>query len=485
MFPWRTFFCTCCLALLMPARKSMAQYAVGSAGGTWEGIWGVGVQPACILLNPDKAEINFVRVSTDLDNSYLYLAPDGFGLFGFSRRLQVDTTVLDLGQLQFSEDRSVHLDARVQVPSFSLRLGARSALAFSNQARAAINALDLDALARKFGLDTIQLDPGTSRRVDEASLTAAGLSWTEHALTLAHSFKISDRSDLHAGLTGKYLLGMFGIQVTNSAPLLSALSDSLQTITDVQLTYAMALPAEEATGTILNRMIQGQGAGADIGVVYELRRKQHGEAIPKPGSYRLRLGVSVTDLGRITFKRAPRHSIVNGSTDLDALDRFRVNSIQELDTALSALLLNDGTASRSGTGLAIGLPTALHTSADYSPVPGFGIRAEVVLNLADNYRGPVVREQFHIAPRFETRAVSVALPVSMDTFNNWSMGLMVRAAGFMIGSDRLGALFGINEVRGADLYFGAKVRIGAKKEKTRSTPDGTRTHQPADTTKPL
>lgn len=465
MVPSHILSLACCLALFGISPDSTAQYAVGSAGGTWEGIWGVGMQPASILLNPDKAEINIVRLSADLDNSYLYLAPNGFGLFGFSRRLQVDTTVLDLGQLQFSEDRSVHLDLRVQVPSFSLRTGARTALAFSNQARSAINALDLDALARKFGLDTITIAPGSSRRVEEARLSAAGVSWTEHALTLAHSFKITDRSDLHTGFTGKYLLGIFGFQVTNGAPLLSAFSDQVETITEVHLDYAIARPPDAATGSALDRMIQGQGVGADIGAVYELRRRTNaGEKVPV-GSYLLRLGMSVTDLGGIDFKKAPRHSIVNGSTDVDALERFRLNSIDELDTALSNLLLADGAASRSGTGVTIGLPTALRTSVDYSPVPGIGIRAEAVLSLADNTKGPVVREQFHLVPRFERRNIAVALPVSMDTFNNWSLGLMVRAGGFMIGSDRLGALLGINAVRGADLYFGAKVRIRSKRDK--------------------
>jgi len=55
--------------------------------------------------------------------------------------------------------------------------------------------------------------------------------------------------------------------------------------------------------------------------------------------------------------------------------------------------------------------------------------------------------------------VCVAAPVSLDAFGSWSFGFMLRTGAFMIGSDRIGALFGLNDLRGADVYFGAKVRI--------------------------
>jgi hypothetical protein len=132
-----------------------AQYSMGIAGGTWEGIWGVGAQPACLTLNPDKAEINIIQGGIDLDNSYLYLGREQFGLFGFGRRIRVDTTELDLGELRQGTDRAVTLDARATAPSFSLRLGQRSAVALTNRVRIAFTALDLDDLARKFGIDTI------------------------------------------------------------------------------------------------------------------------------------------------------------------------------------------------------------------------------------------------------------------------------------------------------------------------------------------
>ena len=71
------------LCLLLCQASAKAQYGMGIAGGTWEGVWGVGSQPACLTLNPDRAEIQILRAGVDLDNSYLFLGKEQFGLFGF------------------------------------------------------------------------------------------------------------------------------------------------------------------------------------------------------------------------------------------------------------------------------------------------------------------------------------------------------------------------------------------------------------------
>lgn len=445
-----------------------AQYGMGIAGGTWEGIWGVAAQPACLTLNPDKAEINVIQAGIDLDNSYLYLGREQFGLFGFGRRIRVDTTELDLGELRPGTDRAVTLDVRATAPSFSLRLGERSAVALTNRVRVAFSALDLDDLARKFGIDTITIDPGMSRRVDEARVKASGMSWTEHGISFAHVVPMGERSRLHTGITGKYLVGLYGLYLENGAPLLSAINDSVQTITEVDMNYGLVYPEGEPFSDGLRSVIHGRGWGGDGGFILEWGRKPKGDEVEeRKGDHLLRIGASVTDLGSIRFNRnAQRHAIRNGRTTVDQLEAFSIDDVDQLDSALSAMLLDDPGASLAGLGFRQQLPAAVRISIDYSPVRRFAIRLEGVLAATAPTAGPAVREQVSVVPRFETRNVCVAAPVSLDGFGSWSFGLMLRAGGFMIGSDRIGALFGLNDLRGADVYFGAKVRLRGKKVPT-------------------
>lgn len=452
------------VALLLASSMGRAQYGQGIAGSTWEGVWGVGSQPACLTLNPDKAEIALVRAGVDLDNSYLFLGREQFGLFGFGRRIRVDTSAMELGELTTDRNRAVSLDLRVMGPSFSLRIGERQALAFTNSMRISFTALDLDDLARKFGIDTISLNPGESRRVSEATVRSSAMSWTEHGLTYGRLFRLGGRHQLHAGLTAKYLLGLFGLYLDNEAPLMSAMNDSVVTVTQVSMRYGLVSLDEGTWAHGPAGWVHGQGWGMDAGAVYELQRAPGDPAGGAPGHHALRIGAAVTDIGRIRFNRnAAAHAIHDGGTTVDALEDMTVESMSDLDTTISNLLLGDPQASRTSGGFTQMLPAAVHVSVDYSPVRHLALRMEAVRGTTAPTNGPSVRDQLSLTVRFETRNFSAALPVSADAFGNVSCGLMLRAAGFMIGTDRIGGLFGLNDLRGADLYFGAKVRLKGRR----------------------
>lgn len=92
----------------------------------------------------------------------------------------------------------------------------------------------------------------------------------------------------------------------------------------------------------------------------------------------------------------------------------------------------------------------------------WALRLEAIVGLREPPQSVTVRDQLAIVPRYETRMVCIAAPITIDRFGNTSFGLSTRIGGFMIGSDRIGGLFGLNDVTGADLYFGAKVRLRAR-----------------------
>lgn len=437
--------------LSIQALSGTAQYGAGSTGGTWEGIWGANSQPAAILLHQDRAEIGVLRLGADLHNSYLKLQRESLGLFGFGQRIAVNTRAAQLGEVGKS-DRAIVLDLRLQGPSFSMRLGTHHALAFTTGIRGVFNALDLDRFARKFGVDTLALEPGRARRLEEIAVRAAGASWLELGPTYGHTFNPNERLRVHTAVSVKYALGIFGSKVELQPALLSGLADSTQAITEVNLEYSLAIPNDVR--------VNGQGWNSDLGIVLEfLRRESNG---PEQRHW-LRIGAAVTDLGAITFdKQASHHVIRNGATTVEALRALNIASIDQVAPALSRSLLNDPQASYAGNSFTVGLPTAAHASVDLSPYGAWCVRIEAVVGHGAAPRRVSVRDQLAIVPRYETRMVCIALPITIDRFGNTSFGFSTRVGGFMVGSDRIGGLFGLNDVTGADLYFGAKVRLRAR-----------------------
>ncbi len=432
----------------------LGQYGVGIAGGTYEGVWGLGSQPASMLLGTDKVEINALRFGLDLNSSYFYFAQQQIALFGFGNRVKVNTSEAELATIG-TTDRSIGLDLRTMGPSFTLRIGKQSAVAFTTAMRGSFVAMDLDRLARKFGVDTVKIEPGKSRRMEEIALRSATIGWAEFGPAFGHSFPLGSRLRLHAAVSAKYAMGLFADQATIRPPMLSGLDNDVQAITEVSLDHALALPT---TTDGIGGWITGNGWNVDAGFVLEvLGSDSSGKA---RGDYRLRIGAALTDAGSITFNKHSTVSAVrNGATTVDDLNGFSVGGIEQLDTALSRTLLGNPMASRTGTSFVMGLPAAAHFSVDYSPIPHLAVRAEAVLGLRSAPTGATARDQISITPRFETRNLCMAVPISMDRFNRPTVGLALRVCGFMVGSDRIGGLFGLNQVSGADVYFGVKVRL--------------------------
>lgn len=443
----------------LPVAGLFGQVGMGMRGGTWEGIWGLRTQPASILLCKDKAEINAFQVGVDVDNSYFYLARERFGLFGFGKRIKVDTSDVQLSDLGKGE-RAIIIDAQVQLPSFSLRLDNRSAIAFSSAARVAFTATDLDILARQFGLDTIELSIGESRQLDALRARQAAVTWSEHGFTYGRTFPVGTHGRFHAAATAKVAFGLLANTVDVVPATITGVNDSVDLVSNINADYQVVYPRDPVLGDGLGGAINGRGWNGDLGAIYELLP---GDSLKRASGRLLRIGVAVTDLGRLNFtSRSETHRIRGGSATVEEIENFQLDRFEELGSAVSQLLLDDADASLVGRSFGIGLPTAGHLSVDYVFASRWAVRSELVIGLRSPPKAVAPRDVFALVPRFETRNVCVALPLTVDRVSRLAVGFSFRVGGFMIGSDRIGGLLGLSDVAGADLYFGAKVRIKGK-----------------------
>lgn len=449
----------------------MAQTGMGMRGGPWEGIWGVAAQPASILICPDKLEVNVLLAGADVDNSYFHLGTGRLGLFGFSQRIKVDGAETQLQGIG-SPGRAITTDVRILLPSFSMRIGQRNAIAFTNAARSSLSATGLDVLARQFGMDTIELSTGRTRQLDALRARLATMGWTEHGITFGHTFGLGAHGRLHLAATAKVAVGIMGGSLAVDPATLTGLNDSTTLVSNINADLSYASPPWPVLKRGMADLLHGTGWNGDLGVAYTL----FGPDSATGGAARLSVGMALTDLGAMRFnKNAEAHRVRNGSATMGELTSFGIDSLQQLGPALSGMLLGDPGASLAGRAFSIQMPMAAHLSAEYRFARRWVLRSELAVGLRQAPRAVAVRDVLAVVPRFESRLVSVAMPLSADRVGRFAAGLMVRVGGFAIGSDRIGGLFGLTEVAGADIYFGAKVRIRGKA-------DGKGAHAPSPST---
>src|SRR5690606_13945299 len=103
------------------------------------------------------------------------------------------------------------------------------------------------------------------------------------------------------------------------------------------------------------------------------------------------------------------------------------------------------------------MPTALILGADYLIRKSFYINTTFIGNLVNRYTpGLSAYNQLTVTPRYETKLLTVALPITYSTLTGTlKTGLGVRVSGFYFGSDDI-PVFG-NRKYGFNFYFGACV----------------------------
>ncbi|MEZ4808081.1 MAG: DUF5723 family protein [Flavobacteriales bacterium] len=427
------------------------QFGMGLAGGSWEGIWGLHHQPASILLNQDRMEVNVFRAGIDAYANFLEIDPNRFGILNFNDGLVLDKEGPQVHGTDRLGENSL-FDLRTLGPSLARRVGKHGAWAFTTAGRVIYTGLDPRATTGRFGLDTLLLRAGEERLMEAVDMRANTATWAEAGLTYGRTFNDAGKVRIHAAATGKFIVGGRAGYLVVSPPVVEGMTDSTTAIAQVDIDHALALPHDWNTA--------GRGWNADLGAIIEVMRR---DWAPDMRPYRLRFGVAFTDLGSVNYKEgAGVYRIRNGTTTSDQLAALQVDNVAGLDTALSSLLLGDPVRSRVGTAFKLGLPAALHLSLEFCPAQHWAVRAEGVLNMRHPPEALSTREQIAITPRFETRMLMVAVPFTMDRYGTRGLGLCLRLGGAMLGSDRLGGLIGMENGVGADFYCGIKLRFKEK-----------------------
>lgn len=277
--------------------------------------------------------------------------------------------------------------------------------------------------------------------INAKNAKVANMSWVEYGGNFSYMIKNRAYDIIAVGGDLKYLTGL-NLQYAVIRKLEASYIPSVSIVADLEGTYKSATMAWNA----------GSGFGGDIGISFKRMLKQVDaykahmqKSVSKcrPIDYQFKIGASLRDIGYIKFKKATQVMQVQGSGTID-------NSRNIADQ----LELNFSQSVTNGTKITGVLPLALNVHGDYNF--GYHFYAGAIIQKAltpNSVTGVMASDYLSLIPRYETKNLEVALPLSLKKYSQPSLGFALRLRSLLIGVDNIMPLIKTSNVKSFAVYF--------------------------------
>ena len=203
----------------------------------------------------------------------------------------------------------------------------------------------------------------------------------------------------------------------------------------------------------------GKGFGTDIGITYKIMEGYVDKYYANSKlsncnyvDYKLKIGISLRDLGFVRFKGANTDTRVTGS---GYFDPFRS------DTAfVDAIEYNFQNTTVEGKPILASLPTALSGQVDYNFDNSIYLNFTLVKNLVPTrITGVQSPDLLSICPRVEFKQFEFALPLTFQKFIYPQLGFGLRYRSFVVGMDNMFPLFTTRDTYGVNIYASLAISL--------------------------
>jgi len=262
-------------------------------------------------------------------------------------------------------------------------------------------------------------------------------------------------------------------------------SDSTLSLYNAEIQYGHSSNFEASQNNANYRVVSNLGLGFDFGVIYEWRpdyaKHKHdmdGETNVwkrNENKYKLKVGVSMTDLGGVKFSKGGKSGDFTANTsnwDISKLD-FGTTPIAALDDTLSARF--GGTV--NGANYKMNLPTAFSTQIDYHIWKDLYINQTNFIAFGFNSNPNKVHDftTISVTPRWDHRIAGVSIPISYNSIMGTRTGIALRVGPVTLGTSSMypyraflrGNGSGEKDITGLDAYVLVRIPIAYKRIKDR------------------
>lgn len=426
------------------------------------GISGAFLQPAATSTTPYNWDLTLGAFGAGVRNNFVFLESAAglpflrqlaSGQEGVFSETEFSFTV---GDQRYEYDfptgeQSIYasLGAEVTGPSFSVQIGEYTRVGAFTRIRGLASTRSLDADLNYFPYDASPF--GADIPINEAYAAAA--VWGEVGLNLSRAFEVGNDGELRLGINPKYLVGIEGASANSrSIGAIRKLDGDSVIVNNLNGEIAFTNAFRQADGG--NTTTAGSGFAVDLGV-------QYAWGATSGSGYRYTLGVSLLDVGGITFSRGAQiHRYTNtGDILLDAEDYdFEENFTDEAVRQLSRDVFDGAETSLERNEFMIDLPATL--SAQFSFKPSDEVQFSAV------YRGDVRVHQEQLSQGSQLLAAAhyskwwygAGITAGVHDWDNFNLGLQLRLGPVYFGTDELlGTFLTRKELSGGSFYFGLRV----------------------------
>lgn len=450
------------LLFLISSLTITAQSYTGYFHDNYAGVQSVLFNPASIADSRFKTDINLFSVSGTVGND-LY----GVKFFDvFKNGYDIDSEA----KITPSNANNARINFDIMGPSFMFNIAPKHTLAVFTRARSITNLRDINGNL----IDQVKdgLDESSDFNLNAGNAKGASNSWGELGISYAAVLYQNNQHFLKGGLTAKYLQGGVNgyiqgkdVNVTYVENTGSPENSTLVTNGEITIGASQDFEANEDYKFDAN----SRGFGFDLGLVYEWRPdyadydlnnvKPADNNFRDLNKYKVRFGLSVTDIGSIDYKNKKQ-------------DTYNVNGIvtqQMIDDAdnLYDFLNEHYTKTSTSKGAKTNLPTALHADVDWNMYKKFYLNLNGDINMVSTNKLNAygIADRVSLTPRYESRWFSFYVPMTWMEYSGMQVGSGIRLGAFFVGSGSVLSNVVSKESKGADFHVGMKIPVYEKKFK--------------------
>ncbi len=458
--------------LSMLSMNAFAQFNFGTATGNWSGTQGLYLNPAIIADSRERFTIDIISANAGVDNNLGSLNNKG-GIIGALNDGSTDKMFTYNGSSTFSVMAPY---ARVNGPGCMISINHRHSIALTTAVRGMNQFNNFDRSLYETITNPAYLPSGDATYTSHNYNYTAHM-WSELGASYAGVILDAPHHEIRVGATLRYLGGIgyvglkgqnLNVQYRNGNDTVYAYNSDIQYASNISSAKG-ALFNGFANNNLFTQFFgtkAGGGLGADFGIVYDYidgtrdvyEMDGMTDLVDRSANiYRLRMSASVLDLGAITYKsnnnsnlEASGNGYLTGAGLSNSAGNF--SDFKNYITAQGF----DGDSTHKNT--RVGMPTRMLFSVDYNAYKHFYINTACVINIANRQNfGNSYYNQVTVTPRYDTRLISVGLPITYSLLSNsMKMGVGFRVSGFFVGSDDLLGLFASQQY-GFNAYVGGFV----------------------------
>ncbi len=471
---------------------SYAQDFHGYANSNYAGVNGIDLNPASIADSRYKVDVLLGGFSFAVSNNYVGFSKTAFNHQGSWRdaiKAESDTNSATVGFPAFQDSlfqdhyletrnngsvKSVFFSNKIMFPSFMVTIDEASAIAFTGSMRSYMNVDGIEEPLAQLSYSGFKDTALWTQSFTNDHLSAQYMSWLEFGVDYArvvydgrtHFVKAGIRPKLLFGLGSAYFFADNLQYLVNNEDTLTFFNSSIQYGHSTNFDF----PEGQSASYNFKGTVSHPGFGLDFGIIYEWRPDYQDYKYDMDGQtdlwmrsknkYKLRAGLSVTDIGSIKFDRGALSS--NFVADVNM---WNVNNLDFGGYPIQAwddTLRNRFEQKPSEPTYRMNLPMAISGQVDYNIWKDFYVNMTGTMAVQWRRNANKVHDLSYISitPRWDWKWFGVMMPFSYNQYKNFNVGMCLRLGPVILGTNALATYMSKNKtVYGADFYFALKIPI--------------------------